>query len=155
MLEALARLGTSLIVNLHIHYDRQVLAEPVAAALDSPVQWLFDRTAASGATEGQLVAVSLSARDRRDREIGHGARDRFLPELERVLPAATGAGVIDFAATHEPRATFLVAPRTRRLRPGPVSRTRGVFLAGAWTDRAGRRRWKAPSAAASPRPAPQ
>ena len=88
--EALAGLGSSPIVNLHIHYDRQVLAEPLAAALDSPVQWIFDRTAAAGATEGQLVAVSLShATD----EIGKSVaelRERFLPALERVLPSADG-----------------------------------------------------------------
>ncbi len=132
--DALARLGASPIVNLHIHYDRQVLAEPLAAALDSPVQWIFDRTAAAGAREGQLVAVSLShATD----EIGKSVaelRERFLPALERVLPAAGAAGVIDFAATHEPRATFAVAPGTRRLRPGTVTPTPGVYLAGAWTD---------------------
>ncbi len=131
---ALAGLGSSPIVNLHIHYDRPVLAGPLAAALDSPVQWIFDRTAAAGATEGQLVAVSLShATDEIGRPVAE-LRERFIPALERVLPSAEGAEVIDFAVTHEPRATFRVAPGTRRLRPGPVTPTRGVYLAGAWTD---------------------
>jgi squalene-associated FAD-dependent desaturase len=132
--EALAGLGTSPIVNLHVHYDRRVLDEPLAAALDSPVQWIFDRTAPSGASEGQLVAVSLS---HATAEIGRSVaelRDQFVPALERVLPAARGAEVLDFAVTHEPRATFRVGPRTRRLRPGPVTSTPGVYLAGAWTD---------------------
>ncbi len=132
--DALERLGTSPIVNLHVHYDRRVLDEPLAAALDSPVQWLFDRTAASGATEGQLVAVSLS---HATTEIGASVGDlraRFLPALAGLLPAARDAEVLDFAATHEPRATFRVAPGTRRLRPGPVTPTAGVYLAGAWTD---------------------
>jgi squalene-associated FAD-dependent desaturase len=132
--EALAGLGASPIVNLHVHYDRRVLDEPLAAALDSPVQWIFDRTAASGATEGQLVAVSLS---HATGEIGSSVaelREQFIPALERVLPAAKDAEVLDFAATHEPRATFRVAPGTRRLRPGPVTPTPGVYLAGAWTD---------------------
>ena len=121
-------------MNLHIHYDRRVLDEPLAAALDSPVQWLFDRTAASGAKEGQLVAVSLS---HATAEIGASVADlraRFLPALAALLPAAREAEVLDFAATHEPRATFRVAPGTRRLRPGPVTPTAGVYLAGAWTD---------------------
>ena len=132
--EALAGLGTSPIVNLHIHYDRRVLASPLAAALDSPVQWIFDRTTAAGATSGQLVAVSLS---HATGEIGKPLaelRERFIPALERVLPSASEAEVIDFAATHEPRATFRVAPGTRSLRPGPVTPTPGVYLAGAWTD---------------------
>src|SRR5581483_2197579 len=92
-------LGESPIVNLHVHYDRRVLEEPLAAALDSAVQFVFDRTQASGAQEGQLLAVSLShAVD----EIGTSVatlRERYLPALERLLPAARGATVLDFAAT--------------------------------------------------------
>ena len=132
--EAMAELGTSPIVNLHVHYDRGVLDEPLAAALGSPVQWMFDRTAASGAKDGQVVAVSLShAVD----EIGVSVaelRGRYLPALERLLPAARDAEVLDFAVTHEPRATFRAAPGTARLRPGPRTAVPGVFLAGSWTD---------------------
>ncbi len=132
--EALAGLGTSPIVNLHVHYDRHVLDQPLAAAIDSPVQWIFDRTDAAGAKEGQLVAISLShAVD----EIGASVaelRARYLPALERLLPAAREATVLDFAVTHEPRATFKVAPGTKRLRPGARTAIPGLYLAGAWTD---------------------
>jgi squalene-associated FAD-dependent desaturase len=132
--DALAALGTSPIVNLHVHYDRRVLDEPLAAAVDSPLQWLFDRTRASGAAEGQLVAVSLShAVDEIDASVAT-LRERYLPALERLLPAARGAEVLDFAVTHEPRATFRVAPGTGRLRPGTQTDVPGLYLAGAWTD---------------------
>jgi uncharacterized protein with NAD-binding domain and iron-sulfur cluster len=121
-------------VNVHVHYDRAVLAEPLAAALDSPVQFVFDRTAASGAREGQLLAISLShAVDVIGASVA-SIRDRFLPALERLLPAARGAEVLDLAVTHEPRATFRAAPGARRLRPGPVTAVRGLYLAGSWTD---------------------
>ena len=132
--EALEALGTSPIVNLHIHYDRRVLYGPLAVALDSPVQWVFDRTEAAGASDGQLIAVSLS---HAVGEIGAPIaelRERYLPALERLLPASSGAEVLDFAVTHEPRATFRVAPGTRRLRPGARTEVPGLFLAGAWTD---------------------
>ncbi len=117
-----------------MHYDRRVLAEPLAAALDSPLQWLFDRTEAAGADRGQLVAVSLS---HAVEEIGASVADlraRYLPAIERLLPGARGAAVLDFAVTHEPRATFRIAPGTRRLRPGARTAVPGLFLAGAWTD---------------------
>jgi squalene-associated FAD-dependent desaturase len=127
-------LGASPIVNLHVHYDRRVLDEPLAAALDSPVQFVFDRTEASGAREGQLLAISIShAVD----EIGASVetlRERYLPALERLLPAARGATVLDFAVTHEPRATFRAGPGSRRLRPGTLTAVDGLYLAGAWTD---------------------
>jgi squalene-associated FAD-dependent desaturase len=132
--DALAGLGTSPIVNLHVHYDRAVLDRPLAAAIGSPVQWIFDRTQASGASQGQVVAVSLS---HAVGEIGASVADlrgRYLPALERLLPAASGAAVLDFAVTHEPRATFRVAPGTRRLRPGTQTPLPGIYLAGAWTD---------------------
>jgi hypothetical protein len=41
-------LGASPIVNVHVIYDRPVTDLPFAAAIDSPVQWVFDRTAISG-----------------------------------------------------------------------------------------------------------
>jgi squalene-associated FAD-dependent desaturase len=131
---ALAGLGTSPIVNLHVHYERRVLEEPLAAGLGSPVQWLFDRTRASGATEGQVVAISLS---NAVEEIGASVaelRERFLPALERLLPASKDATVLDFAVTHEPRATFRAVPGTAKLRPGPRTAVPGVYLAGSWTD---------------------
>ena len=132
--QALAGLGASPIVNLHVHYDRRVLEEPLAAALDSPVQWIFDRTGPSGAREGQLVAISLShAMD----EIGASVaelRGRYLPALERLLPPARGAEVLDFAVTHEPRATFAAVPGTARLRPESRTAVPGIYLAGSWTN---------------------
>ena len=132
--DALAGLEDGPIVNLHVHYDRRVLTVPLAAALDSPVQWLFDRTKSSGIDRGQLVVVSLS--DAR-REIGEPVatlRDRFLPALARLLPAAEGAEVLDFAVTREPRATFRPVPGSRRLRPGERTEVPGIYLAGAWTN---------------------
>jgi squalene-associated FAD-dependent desaturase len=131
--EALLGLGVSPIVNLHVHYDRRVLDERFAAAIDSPAQWLFDCTATSGVTDGQLVGVSLSAaRDERTASVAQ-LRERFLPELARLLPHAAAATVLDFAVTHEPQATFAAVPGTRRLRPGATTPTPGIYLAGAWT----------------------
>ena len=56
-----ARLGAAPIVNVHVVYDRPVLDGPFLAAVDSPVQWVFDRTGPAGCRTGQYLAVSLSA----------------------------------------------------------------------------------------------
>jgi uncharacterized protein with NAD-binding domain and iron-sulfur cluster len=98
------------------------------------VQWIFDRTRASGARDGQLVAISLS---HAVEEIGASVsalRDRYLPALERLLPRAREAEVLDVAVTHEPRATFAAVPGTAKLRPGARTPVPGVYLAGSWTD---------------------
>jgi hypothetical protein len=133
--EALAALGASPIVNLHVYFDRMVLEEPfAAAAAESPLQWLFDRTASSGATQGQLVSISLSNAAAEIGEPLATLRERYLPAVHRLLPRSRDAEVLDFTATREPRATFRAAPGTAKLRPGARTSAPGVYLAGAWTD---------------------
>ncbi|MGW1407860.1 hydroxysqualene dehydroxylase HpnE [Streptomyces sp. NPDC002403] len=132
--ERLLGIGTSPILNVHVVYDRKVLRRPFFTALGSPVQWVFDRTDASGLTgPGQYLAVSQSAADEEiDLPVAE-LRARYLPELERLLPAARGAGIRDFFVTRERAATFAPAPGVGRLRPGARTRLPGLCLAGAWT----------------------
>ncbi|MFI6938234.1 hydroxysqualene dehydroxylase HpnE [Streptomyces sp. NPDC050418] len=132
--DQLLDIGTAPILNLHVIYDRKVLKQPFFAALGTPVQWVFDRTESSGLTGGgQYLAVSQSvAQDEIETPVAQ-LRERYLPELERLLPAARGAGVRDFFVTRERTATFAPAPGVGRLRPGPRTRADGLYLAGAWT----------------------
>ncbi len=133
--DAMAGLGMSPIVNLHLHYDRRVLDERFAAAeARSPLQWLFDRTESSEVATGQLVSVSLSGAAADIGEPLATLRERYVPALERLLPKARGAEILDFTATREPRATFRGAPGTARLRPGTRTSVANLYLAGAWTD---------------------
>ncbi|MFF6994637.1 hydroxysqualene dehydroxylase HpnE [Streptomyces sp. NPDC008313] len=129
----LLEIGTAPILNVHVVYDRKVLARPFFAAIGSPVQWVFDRTEASGLTGGQYLAVSQSAAHGEIDEPVAVLRERYLPELERLLPGARGAGVKDFFVTRERTATFAPAPGVGRLRPGARTKAPGLCLAGAWT----------------------
>ncbi|MFE6055452.1 hydroxysqualene dehydroxylase HpnE [Kitasatospora sp. NPDC056446] len=140
--ERLADLGMSPILNVHVIYDRKVLRRPFFAALGSPVQWVFDRTAHSGlaATElgrahpgSQYLALSQSAvQDEIDLPVAE-LRERYLPELGRLLPAAAGAEVLDFFVTRERTATFDPAPGSGALRPPARTGVPGLLLAGSWT----------------------
>ncbi len=132
--DALAALGASPIVNVHLLFDRRVLFEPFAAALDSPVQWLFDRTASSGVDTGQLVSVSLSGAEQELAQTQDEIVARVRPALEHLLPAASRATVLDASVTKEPRATFRASPGTAALRPGTRTSVPGLYLAGAWTS---------------------
>ena len=60
-------LGSSPIVNLHVVYDRVVCEEPFAAGVDTPVQYLFDRSAAAGAPAGLPVPGRVAVGRRRAR----------------------------------------------------------------------------------------
>ncbi|GAQ56091.1 hydroxysqualene dehydroxylase HpnE [Streptomyces acidiscabies] len=131
--ERLLEIGTAPILNVHVIYDRPVMNVPFLAALGTPVQWVFDRTAASGLTEGQYLALSQSAaQDEIDAPVAT-LRERYLPELEKLLPKARGAAVRDFFVTREKTATFAPAPGVGRLRPGARTKAPGLYLAGAWT----------------------
>jgi squalene-associated FAD-dependent desaturase len=130
-----ARLGSSPIVNAHVVLDRRVMAEPFVAGVGSPVQWVFDRTVQSGLTGvGQYLAMSLSAADELIDLPVRTLRAMLLPELVALLPAAGSAQVLDFFVSRERHATFRPAPGSGALRPGARTASRGLFLAGAWTD---------------------
>ena len=144
-----AGLGASPIVNVHVIYDRPVMDQPFAAAIDSPVQWVFDRTRISGldrrtqpgerdapggaASGPQYLAISLSAADEYVDVPAAALREQFIPALAELFPAAREAQVTEFFVTRERRATFRQAPGTARLRPAAATNLPGLALAGAWT----------------------
>jgi len=131
----LAALGSSPIVNLHVVYDRQVCEQPFAAGVGTPVQYLFDRTAAGGVPgDCQYLAVSLSAAEREMAMSVDALRELYLPALEELLPRARGAKVERFLVTREHAATFRAAPGVAALRPAARTSVPGLVLAGTWTD---------------------
>ena len=128
------QLGTAPIVNVHVIYDRRITRLPFAAVVDSPVQWVFDRTGPSGQRPGQYLAVSLSAADRYVDVPAAELREQFVPAMAELFPAAGGARVTDFFVTRERRATLRQVPGCGRLRPPAATALPGLALAGAWTD---------------------
>lgn len=133
-LDLAERLGTSPIVNLHLILDRPVLTSPFVAAIDGPLQWIFDRTASSGLSEGQYLAISLSAADGLIGMTVAQLREWAMPHLRALLPGTGEAIVRDFFVTREPEATFAPAPGTAAARPSSPTPAAGLVLAGAWTD---------------------
>jgi squalene-associated FAD-dependent desaturase len=128
------RLGTSPIVNVHLVLDRKVTDLPLAACVDSPVQFVFDRTVSSGVRSGQCLAISLSAADD---YIAKGSPElvaMFFEALCELFPAARRARLVDALVTREKAATFRAVPGTRAFRPQTSTDVPGVFLAGASCD---------------------
>jgi squalene-associated FAD-dependent desaturase len=133
--EPIEQLGSSPIVNAHLIYDRRVTDLALAAGLDTPVQWFFDRTEECGLTGGrQHIAISLSGADREMAMSNEELREELVPAVADLLPAAKDAMVQDFFVVREHAATFRAEPGSARLRPGPRTGVPGLFLAGAWTD---------------------
>ncbi|MER5394786.1 FAD-dependent oxidoreductase, partial [Saccharopolyspora sp. NPDC002686] len=92
-----------------------------------------DRSAISGATRGQYLAISLSAAqdyiDLRTEDL----RALFVPAVQQLFPRAREARLLDFFVTREPNATFRQAPGTAAIRPDARTPVPGLVLAGAWT----------------------
>lgn len=129
-----SRLGSSPIVNVHVHFDRAVTDLPLVAGLGKLGQWVFDRTASCGATAGQYLAVSISGAQA---EIGRPVSELssgVVEELRAIFPPARQAKVLSTFVTREHHATFRAVPGTAAHRPAQRTSLRGLALAGAWTS---------------------
>jgi hydroxysqualene dehydroxylase len=136
-------LGDSPIVSVHLLVDRLLLRQPLAAFLDSPAHWVFDRGALTGhqPPSGQYLTVVSSGAPELLEIRGRELVDTMASALTERLGEAE---LLWSRVSREPRATFAPRPGTSRLRPGAETSRENVVLAGAWT----RSRWPATMEAA-------
>ncbi len=123
------------IVNVHVWYDREVTDIDWVAFVDSPLQYVFNRTRIARLDgPGQYLTVSLSAAWEYWPKPKAELQELFLAELARVFPRAGEATVENFAIVKEQRATFRVPPGAPANRLPAATPLRNLFLAGDWTD---------------------
>ncbi len=133
---AIKGLSSSPIVGIHLWYDRKIMDQDFIAFLESPVQWVFNRSKIQGTDDGpgQFVTISLSGAwdfvDKPKAEL----IELFTGEMERLFPNARGATVEKVLVVKQPRATFRCVPGVREHRPPPVTSISNLWLAGEWTD---------------------
>lgn len=131
-----AGLSCSPIVGIHLWYDRPVMEQEFVAFLDSPVQWVFNRSLIQGKSghQGQYICVSISGAwdivDRPKEEL----RELFGREMEKLFPKARGAHIEKFLVVKQPQATFRSVPGAAEHRLPQVTPIPNLFLAGEWTD---------------------
>jgi squalene-associated FAD-dependent desaturase len=126
-------LGSSPIVSVHMLFDRTILPVPLAALLDSPAHWIFDRGRLTGhrPERGQyLTVVSSGVPDLA------ATRGQELVELMRsaLVERLGEAELLWSRVSREPEATFAGRPGTWALRPGAATARPNVVRAGAWTQ---------------------
>ena len=123
------------IVNLHVWYDRPVADFHFAAFVESPVQWVFNRSWITGGDgPGQYLTVSLSGAWEFWPMSKQALEDLFVRELARVLPKARAATVERFVVVKEQQATFQSPPGSVANRLPAKTPLANLFLAGDWTD---------------------
>ncbi len=123
------------IVNLHVWYDREVADFEWTAFVDSPLQYVFNRTRIAGLPgPGDRLTVSLSGAWEWWPKSKEELRERFTEELERALPRARGARIERFLVVKEQRATFRSLPDGPSNRLSARTPLANLVLAGDWTD---------------------
>lgn len=123
------------IVNIHVWYDRSIINEPFLAVLDSPLQWVFNRSQIEGQPgTGQHLCISVSGAWEYAAMGRDALRETFLTEMARAFPAAAEAVVERFTAVRQVNATFRCTPGAQAIRPEQRTAIAGLALAGDWTQ---------------------
>ncbi len=128
--EILDRWEYSTITSAHLTFDRPVFPRLPMFLQDSCCHWLFGRGEREKEGWRRVSTVVSSAKEESAQFIAfrtiHELRERFLQ--------AGGAAVAEIKVVRNRRATVLLAPGTRSLRPSPTTSVMGLSLAGDWCD---------------------
>ena len=133
---AAAGLSFAPIVGIHLWYDRKVMDQDFVVFLDSPVQFVFNKTAIQDDSgyPGQYLCISLSGAWKFAGMTKDELRDLFSKEMERLLPRARGASIEWFLVVKQQQATFRPVPGSAAHRLPHRTPIENLYLAGDWTD---------------------
>ncbi|MEE8386281.1 MAG: hydroxysqualene dehydroxylase HpnE, partial [Dehalococcoidia bacterium] len=130
------RIEMSPIVHVHLWYDRPVWGGDFAAFLNTPLQWVFNKSKLWGQQDGggQYLDISLSGAHDFAGMPATEIVDLFTKEVRSLLPAARGANLKRTVVVKQRDATFAPRPGIAALRPSQRTPVENLFLAGDWTD---------------------
>ena len=130
------QLRSSPIIGIHLWYDRPIMEQDFVAFLDSPVQWVFNKSLiqGTGGSKGQYVCISLSGAWRYVVASKDELTRTFAAEMAELFPRAREARLERSVVVKEPQATFRSAPGAAAHRPPQATPIPNLFLAGEWTD---------------------
>jgi len=134
---AAQRLEWAPIVNVRLTFDRKVLGDAFAVAIDSPVQAIFTLAdvpiPAGASSESQTIVLSQSAAAEWIGQTDEQIVAELSSALRELLPAARDAKLLDSLVLRRRRATFVPSPGSDVLRPKSRTPIPGLYLAGDWT----------------------
>jgi zeta-carotene desaturase len=133
-------IGVSPITGVHFWFDRVVMREPFLTMVDTTTQWIFNKTAlyggsnGTGVEKGQYLQLVISASYDLLQKPRQEISDLCLKEVRQFLPAACAAKLVKATVIKEVAATFSPQPGVDLQRPKQETRIGRLFLAGDWTD---------------------
>jgi zeta-carotene desaturase len=130
----LRRLRGSPITGVHFWFDRDVMSEPLLAAVDTVTQWIFNKSRLYAGTGGRYLQLVISA----SYELMARSRQEIIEmcrgELANLLLATREADLINATVVKEASATFSPEPGSDKWRSGQRSPFSNLYLAGDWTQ---------------------
>ena len=138
-LARLHEIRVSPITGVHFWFDREVMQEPFVTLLDTTTQWIFNKTAlyggtnGSGAGKGQYLQLVISASYDLLQKARQEIIDLCLAEVRQALPQSRDAKLVKATVIKEAAATFSPEPGVDNLRPSQHTAVKGLYVAGDWT----------------------
>jgi squalene-associated FAD-dependent desaturase len=113
------------IIDVHLWHDGGSIGRDFVAALESPLQWIFEK-------EPGYLCCSFSAADEYLRQPTAELEALAWREVQTFLPALEDAKLVRSAVTRNPEATWL--PRVGVARTPQRTNHPAVAIAGSWTQ---------------------
>ncbi len=126
------------IVGINLWFDQRLhMTNSFEGLIDSPIEWVFDRTAMHGKESGPgryfytlIVSASWDMMDKKNAQIMEIAMD----EIHTHYPETRNFKLVHSSVVREPTATFSGVPGFKDLRCKQRTPVGNLFLAGDWTD---------------------
>ncbi|MBM4162347.1 MAG: FAD-dependent oxidoreductase [Ignavibacteria bacterium] len=136
LLESVRRFESSPIITIYLWFDRPIIDSEFVALLDSPVQWIFNRTKILRLKHDarQFLSLVISGAAEYVEKDKEKIVSMALDALRNALPAARQSSIVHSLVIKEKRATFSPTPVVETLRPATETGIENLFLAGDWTD---------------------
>ncbi|MGC2632642.1 MAG: hydroxysqualene dehydroxylase HpnE [Candidatus Cybelea sp.] len=113
------------IIDVHLWHDGGSFGRDFVAALESPLQWIFEK-------EPGYLCCSFSAADEYLRQPTAELESLAWREVQTFLPALKNAKLVRSAVTRNPEATWL--PRVGAARTQQRTNHPAIAIAGSWTE---------------------
>jgi zeta-carotene desaturase len=124
------------IMTIYVWFNATVMEDLFVALLDSPIQWVFNRSLllSSPSSSGQLLALVKSGAYGLVSKSNAELTQLAIQELSRFFPGVSKSVLTRSVIIRERSATFSPTPEINFNRPPTATQIENFFLAGDWTD---------------------